>query len=138
MCVCVCVHACVCVCVTGYLPIEHLVELQQFKLSLPQTAAVWTRILARLMEQKQFMAVAFLTVGFGEVQPPISWLDHTCPIEVDCSSGHVEEVCFFVAKSLGGIRDTCFLQHSGTFVFFSNQIIDCELVYCWATPERVC
>ena len=50
------------------------------------------------MEQKQFMAMAFLTVGFGEVQPSISWLDHTCPIEVDCSSGHVEEVCFFVAK----------------------------------------
>ena len=95
---CVCVHACVCVCVTGYLPNEQLVELQQFKPSLPQTAAVWTRILARLMEQKQFMAVAFLTVGFSEVQPPISWLDHTCPIEVDCSSGHVEEVCFFVAE----------------------------------------
>ena len=96
VCVYVCVHACVCI--TGSLPIEHLIKLHQFKPSLPQTAAVWTRILARLMEQKQFMAMAFLTVGFGEVQPSISWLDHTCPIEVDCSSGHVEEVCFFVAK----------------------------------------
>ena len=71
---------------------DQLVELQQYKPSLPQTAAVWTRILARLMEQKQFMAVAFLTVGFGEVRPPISCLDHACPFEVDCSSGHVEEV----------------------------------------------
>ena len=38
------------------------------------------------------MGMALLTVGFGEVVPPPTHLDGACPFEVDCSSGHVEDV----------------------------------------------
>jgi hypothetical protein len=60
--------------------------------SLPQSADIWTRILARLMEQKEFVAMAFLTINFTFFTPDISCLDNKCPPQVDCSSGNIDDV----------------------------------------------
>ena len=138
LCVCVCVHACVCVCnrISPHWASRRTPAVQ----TVPATdcrcldSHPGTTDGAEAVHGRGFPDCGFWWSPTPHFLPGPrlslrSWL-----FLRTCGGGVV--LCCQVG--VGGIGDTCFLQHSGTFVFFSNQIIDCELVYCWATPERVC
>ena len=73
----------------------NLSSLKKFHPALPQSHDIWSSIMKRLMKEKQYSAVAFLSpVGFGNMfQASFCDLDGKCPCQVDLTGCTVDEVC---------------------------------------------